>query len=185
MEYVITTEQPFEQIESRIVAALEQHGFAVQRTFSLRSATGSVSANENPEYSVFMIYGSHARQQPVGLITLYQRGGRTVIRPVLTPSADADMDAELVAVLVLSGLEFCVDVVGSEACIDSDHAAKGGSALLQDPVCGNWFRRHQAEAAVEYEGELYYVCCRLCREEFERDPAHYAWPEERGRGGTK
>jgi hypothetical protein len=52
------------------------------------------------------------------LLTIYQRGGRTVINPVLTSQADVDLDADLVAALTLSGLEFCVDVTGNEKCIN-------------------------------------------------------------------
>lgn len=65
-----------------------------------------------------MIYGTGASQQSQGLLTIYQRGGRTVINPVLSSPADADLDAELVAALTLGGLEFCVDVTGTEKCIN-------------------------------------------------------------------
>ena len=118
MEYVITTERPFPEIEILAVGALERHGFVVRRTFSLHSATRAARANGSPGYSVFMIYGTGASQQSQGLLTIYQRGGHTVINPVLSSPADADLDAELVAAFTLSGLEFCVDVTGTEKCIN-------------------------------------------------------------------
>ena len=70
-------------------------------------------------------------------------------------------------------LDFCVDVAGSEACIDPGPGSEGKAILVQDPICSKRFSREQAEAAIEYEGRLFYVCCPLCQAEFERDPAHY------------
>jgi hypothetical protein len=118
MKYVITTERPFPEIEILAIGALERLGIVVKRTFSLHSATRTESASRNPGYSVFMIYGTGASQQSRGLLTIYQRGGRTVINPVLTSQADVDLDADLVAALTVSGLEFCVDVTGNEKCIN-------------------------------------------------------------------
>ncbi len=118
MEYVITTEQPFEEIEALTKGALERQGFTVQRTFSLHSATRAASGQGHLGYSVFMLYGSDADRRPLGLLTLYQRGGQTVINPKLSPAAGADLDASLVGALVLDELELCVDVTGAERCID-------------------------------------------------------------------
>jgi hypothetical protein len=118
MEYVITSEQPFEEIEMLTVCALKRHGFVVQRTFSLHSATKAVTSSENPGYSVFMIYRTGVGQKPIGLITLYQRSGQTVINPVLTSPMGGDVDADLVAALVLGGLEFCVDAAGHDRCME-------------------------------------------------------------------
>ena len=117
MEYVITTARPLEEIETLTKGALERHGFSVQRTFSLHSATGAASGQGQPGYTVFLLYGPGAEQQPLGLLTLYRRGQQTVISPTLSPMADADVDANLVGALVLADLEVCVDTVGAEGCI--------------------------------------------------------------------
>lgn len=181
MEYVITTDQPFEEIEAVTVEALERQGWVVQRTFSLSSAVGAGGRDSgsskgtagNPGYSVLMLYGLGVRRRPLGLITLYQRGGQTVIRALPTPvenrrplsvdahdsitDQDADANAELVAALVLSGMEFCVDVADGQNCIDTREAGEGiaGSGrLIQDPVRGKWIDRGQAEAGLESEGRV-------------------------------
>jgi hypothetical protein len=118
MEYVITAERPFEEIETLTRGALERHGFTVQRTFSLQSATGAASGQEQPAYSVFLLCRSDAERQPVGVLTLYRRDAQTVIKPVLSLLADADAEAELVGALVLGDLEMCIDAVNAERCID-------------------------------------------------------------------
>lgn len=179
MEYVVTSGRCFEEVEALTVAALERQGVVVQRTFSLHSAVeGSTPAIEgtgsNPGYSVLMLHTSGVQRRPLGLLTLYQRGERTVIRPVLAQPMGEDMDADLVMALVLSGLEFCVDVAGAQDCIDPTGAVEDETVLLRDPVCGNWFDHGQAEAAIEHEGMLFYVCCPRCREKFERDPGRYS-----------
>jgi hypothetical protein len=140
MEYVITTEQPFEEVESRMVEALQQQGWVVHRTFSLRSAVGAARSGERtlsaqqdgaateagPGYSVLMLYASGAQRRSLGLLTLYQLQRRTVITfvphlpdgegtemdalSVPTTQPAANMDAELVVALALSGLDFCVGV---------------------------------------------------------------------------
>jgi YHS domain-containing protein len=179
MEYVVTSGRSFEEVEALTVAALERQGIVVQQTFSLHSAVeGSTPAIEgtgsNPGYSVWMLHTSGVQQRPLGLLTLYQRGEQTVINPVLAQPAGEDMDADLVMALVLGGLELCVDVAGSRDCIYPTKAAEDETVLLQDPVCGRWFDHDQAEAAIEHEGMLFYVCCPQCREKFERDPGRYA-----------
>ena len=118
MEYVISIEQPFEEIEALIKGALERHGFTVQRTFDLQSATGAVSEQERLGYSVFLLRRSDADHQPLGLLVLYRRGAQTVISPMLSLRSDADLEAELVGALVLGDLEMCVDAVGAKRCID-------------------------------------------------------------------
>jgi hypothetical protein len=140
MEYVVTTEQTFEGVESRMIDALQQQGMVVHRTFSLRSAVGASKSDDTvvtvshggagpdtgPGYSVLMLYLSDARNYLLGLVILYQQHRRTIIRfiPALpaedstdldTASAPAarplaDVDAELVTALALSGLDFCVGV---------------------------------------------------------------------------
>jgi YHS domain-containing protein len=199
MEYVITSNRPFEETEALLTAALEQQGLSVQRTFSLHSAVEAaaegVGNTENtggaPAYSVLMLYAPGIQNQPQGLLGLYQRGGHTVINPILTPteggwpssstvesqSTAVDADDALVSALVLSGLEFSVAGPTGEACIELDASGKEGAAsarLVQDPVCGKWQDVRQAEAGIEHEGVIYYVCCPLCREAFEREPGRYA-----------
>jgi YHS domain-containing protein len=203
MEYVITTDRAFDQIEALTIDALEQQGLIVQRTFSLRSAidagggnTDSVTSRQHseaagskPGYSVLMLYAVGDPGRPLGLVTLYERGGRTVINPVLTPpayeqsssagseEAAVDADAKLLVSLVLSGLDYCVDVAAGQQCIDprqvEDGVAHSGN-FVQDPVCRKWIEPGQAEACVEFQGKAYHVCCSLCKEEFERDPGRYA-----------
>jgi YHS domain-containing protein len=199
MEYVITANRPFEEIEALTTHALEQQGLVVHRTFSLRSAVGAAGGITNsvkgtgssPGYSVLMLYASGTQRRPLGFLTLYERGRRIVINPVLTPmdngrpalpvgegeAVSADADAEVVAALVLSELEFCVEVAKGEACIDpvasgEERAASG--RRFQDPVCGKWIDLRQAEAGIEHEGIIYHVCCSWCQEEFEREPGRYA-----------
>ena len=199
MEYVITSDRSFEEIEALTTDALEQRGLVVQRTFSLRSAVGSAGGKTSTldgtshslGYSVLMLYAAGTPRHPLGLITLYERGRWTVINPVLTPmengrpalpmhegkSASADADAELVAALVLSGLEFCVKVARGEDCIDPGASGEEDATagrLVQDPVCGKWIDLRQAQAGIEHEGAIYHVCCLLCQEEFERAPGRYA-----------
>ncbi len=110
MEYVITTERSFDEIEALTTGALERHGFSLDRTFSLRSATNAASGQGHPGYSVFMLYGPGADRRPLGLLTLYRSGWQTVISPMLTPASDADVNANLVGALVLDELELCVDI---------------------------------------------------------------------------
>lgn len=122
MEYVITSEQSFDEIEALTITALERHGLVVHRTFSLHSAAGTrTKAAEytqgSPGFSVLMLYTAGRLSQPVGLFTLYQRGARTVIVPALTADS-ADMDADLVGALLLADLGLCVEVSGSERCSD-------------------------------------------------------------------
>jgi hypothetical protein len=105
MEYVITSERPFGEIEALTRGALERHGFMVQQTFSLHSATGAADRPQQPGYGVFMLHDPGTLRQPLGLLTLYRRGRQVVIRPMLSSAADVDVDADLVGALVLAGLE--------------------------------------------------------------------------------
>jgi xanthine dehydrogenase accessory factor len=207
MEYLITNSLPFDQIEAKIVEALEQHGLWVQRTFSLRSAVAadrgqasalvqaeqSVASGGRPGYSVLMLYAAGALRRPLGLVTLYQQGTRTLINPVLTPECTplissvqagratggegTDAEADLVATLVRGGLDLCIAVAGEGGCVDPGLASENpnpATQLVQDPVCGKWLAREWSQAGIEYRGEVYYVCCPLCRDEFEGNPEHYA-----------
>jgi YHS domain-containing protein len=168
----------------------------VQRTFSLRSAvelsggaTETPSASDRkPSYTILLLYASALQRRPLGLLTLYERSGSTVISAVVTPQENgrpsspgsegpaADANADLMAALVRSGLDVCLEVAASEDCIALRAAAKESShsgRLVQDPVCGRWLALGQAEAAIEHDGKVHYVCCPLCKEGFERDPRRY------------
>jgi len=144
MEYVIRANRAFEEIEAQTIDALERQGFGVQRTFSLRSATGSGAGLDSgdPAYTVLMLYSSAPPRRPLGLVLLYQRAGCTVLRSMLAspgspgagaPADGADVGAELVAALVGGGLDFCVDAafdgsvgdgVERDRCIDAKRAAE-------------------------------------------------------------
>ncbi len=117
MEYVITIERPFEEIETLTRVVLERHGFAVERTFSL-SAAGVASGQERLGYSVFLLCRSDGDRRPLGLLTLYRRGAQTVINPMLSIVADADVEAELIGALVLGDMGMCIESAGFEGCID-------------------------------------------------------------------
>ncbi len=199
MEYVITARRPFEETEALVIAALRQQGLLVQRTFSLRSAAGAAEESastprgtgSSPGYSVLMLYALGTPRRPIGLLTLYERDRRTVIKPVIMPVeyprpespmgeaqlAPEDADADLVAALVLGGLELCVEVARGEECITAAAQSEEGATsgrMIQDPVCGKWIDMSQAEAGIEHEGVVYHVCCALCLKEFEREPGRYA-----------
>lgn len=45
--------------------------------------------------------------------------------------------------------------------------------MQRDPVCGRRLTRDEAYAVLEYEGVVHFLCCPLCRAEFENSPAHY------------
>jgi hypothetical protein len=130
MEFVVTARRPFEEIEAQTIDALEQQGFVVRCTFSLRSATGSgsSSAGRNPGYSVLLLYASGLEQKPLGLVTLYERGEKTVIRPgqVLAPAASGGQDAgaDLVAALVQAGFDLSMDAVDGAEPIDPGQIAR-------------------------------------------------------------
>jgi YHS domain-containing protein len=194
MEYVITADRPFQEIESQTIDALEQRGFVVQRTFSLGSAMAEGVGGNQPDagYTVLMLYRPGPRLQPIGLVTLYGRSGKTVLKSLLTEpttseawqlSGMEDVEAELAVALSVGGLDFCVHADGREDCIDPGQMVEGKAKLLQDPVCGKWFSLDQAHAAIEYEGAVYSLCCPLCQTEFERDPRRYTSIKPGGQRG--
>ncbi|HBT91878.1 MAG TPA: YHS domain-containing protein, partial [Candidatus Veblenbacteria bacterium] len=41
--------------------------------------------------------------------------------------------------------------------------------FIIDPVCKKKLRRKQEYAILKYGGSTYYVCCKVCQEEFERN----------------
>lgn len=204
-EFLIKTKRSFDEIETVIAEALERQGLAVQHTFSLRSAVGLSAADVSdtvsdqqgtdtagsPEYSVLMLHEVGAARRPLGLFTLYQRGGRTVASLVLTMrergplrsagaisvGADRDLVAELTSALVSSGLDFCLGHPHGDRCLSAEELVEIAALapwLVQDPVCGAWVERGDTAAHIEYGGEIYYACCPTCAMKLEADPARYA-----------
>lgn len=53
--------------------------------------------------------------------------------------------------------------------------------MLVDPISGDHVREHNAEAAAFYKGKLYYFCRQEHKEEFWKDPEHYAGRVSRGK----
>jgi YHS domain-containing protein len=174
MEYVVTNSQPFDEVEALAIRAL-QEGFVVQRTFSLHSVTSSINAEaeERPGYSVLMLYATGERQQVMGLVTLYERAGRTVIQPQLTAAGFRDADAEILAALGQGGLDLCVDATGGGRCTGSLPGSGQEEGRVRDPVCGKRFRPEDALIAMEYRGTRYYACCPDCKRKFEGNPERY------------
>ena len=126
MQYLITAERSFGEIEAQTIAVLEQLGFVVQRTFSLESATRSSGGGlyASPGYSVLMLYESGYLREPLGLVTLYEQDGQTVIHPLFTLPAGGDVEAEMVAALGQSGVDFCVKARDGETCLQPHEDAK-------------------------------------------------------------
>jgi len=118
MEFVITIDRPFEEIEGLTSAVLERHGFAVERTFSLQSAAGAAGQHEQPGYSVFLLSRSDGDRRPLGLLTLYRRGAQTVIRPILSLAADADVEAELIGSLIVGDMGMCIEAARTDGCTE-------------------------------------------------------------------
>ncbi len=121
MEYMLAADQPFQEIESQTVSALERGGFVVRRTFSLGSATGAGRDRNpgNPDYAVLMLYASGDQLRFLGLVTLHEREGRIVLRS-LPGSPSRDGEADLVAALTLGDLDFCVQAMSGKACIEPE-----------------------------------------------------------------
>ena len=46
--------------------------------------------------------------------------------------------------------------------------------MTTDPVCGMNVSEQRAVGKSEYKGRTYYFCSSRCKEQFERDPLHYA-----------
>lgn len=42
-----------------------------------------------------------------------------------------------------------------------------------DPVCKKKLRRKQEYAIIKYGGVVYHLCCKACKEEFERRPLQH------------
>ena len=43
--------------------------------------------------------------------------------------------------------------------------------MTRDPVCGMEIDEETAEYRSTYQGKTYFFCSRVCKEEFDRDPA--------------
>lgn len=185
MDYEFTANRPFDEIEARVIEALEQQGFTVQRTFSLHSVTGAGSGGGggNPGYTVLLLGTPDAPRLPLAVITLYETAGRAAIRSVaMLPTADEpcppplilDIQAKVVAALTLGGLDFCVRAARGDGCVDAGTDDNQRVELVRDPVCGIWFSRAQAYTVIEHAGVPYFFCSPSCQAEFERDPERFA-----------
>lgn len=176
MEYVIKNRQPFEVVEAQVIGVLRNMGFVVQCTFSLHSATASTKepAEARPGYSVLLLYAPEEPQRALGLVTLYERAGQTVIQPQLGAAGSRDAEAETLAALGQGGLEVCVEATGGGRCTESRSGPGAEEGWVRDPVCGKPLRPDEALVAVEYRGRRYYACCPQCRVKFERNPERYA-----------
>jgi YHS domain-containing protein len=53
-----------------------------------------------------------------------------------------------------------------------------------DPVCTKKLRRKQEYAILKYGGNVYHLCCKACKEAFEKHPIQYL-PEGRISVGQK
>jgi hypothetical protein len=142
MEYLIRSGEPFEQLEARVVGALGRNDVSVHRSFSLQSATqgehgsGPDAGDGPPGFSILWLYTCGAHRRPLALVTLYQRQGRTILRAMPAAAGGphrgapetADLEADLVAALVLDGLEICVGLDGRRGCVDAARVADGATA---------------------------------------------------------
>jgi len=45
--------------------------------------------------------------------------------------------------------------------------------MAKDPVCGMEVDEEKAPAKMEYKNKMYYFCCNICKEKFEKEPAKY------------
>lgn len=50
---------------------------------------------------------------------------------------------------------------------------KKNNSVLRDPVCGKKINPNKAYAKVKHGKETYYLCCKLCQSEFEKDPKKF------------
>jgi len=49
--------------------------------------------------------------------------------------------------------------------------------MVKDPVCGMMINSQSAAASIEYKGQTYYFCSKMCKAMFEREPEKYIKPE--------
>lgn len=52
--------------------------------------------------------------------------------------------------------------------------------MVKDPVCGMELDPEKAVTSCTYQGETYYFCAEICRDEFVKDPKKFL--DKRGRG---
>jgi hypothetical protein len=115
MNYVFSSNQPFDQIESQAIEALEQQGFSVQRTFSLRSAAGTAEdSGSSPGYSVLLLHSAGHQRQPMGSVHLLEQGEQFVIRPDLTLADSDDRYAAVIEALVSAVLNISAEASKTE-----------------------------------------------------------------------
>lgn len=50
-------------------------------------------------------------------------------------------------------------------------------------VCKKKVNANKAYAKVNYNGEVYFLCCPLCQREFEKEPEKFVRESNRKRGG--
>ena len=126
MDYVITSNQPFDEIESQAIEALEQQGFSVQRTFSLRSAARATEdSGRSPGYSVLLVHAAGRQWQPLGSLHLLEQGERFVLRPDLALADNDDTRATVIIALVLAGLDICAEASEAQGCTELGRAISG------------------------------------------------------------
>jgi hypothetical protein len=135
MEYLISSKGSFREIETRTVEAFQRAGLLVQRTFCFSPPTpggdrqqgGLGESREDPGYTVLMLYRAEPPQSPLGLVSLYGRGGQVVLKSQMAApetgeaghaGESQDLEAELAAALSLGGLDLCVHAAGGRDCID-------------------------------------------------------------------
>ena len=53
--------------------------------------------------------------------------------------------------------------------------------LYIDPVCKKKLRKKQEYAILKYRGNVYHFCCKVCKEQFEKNPAEYVPEEDKNR----
>jgi YHS domain-containing protein len=46
--------------------------------------------------------------------------------------------------------------------------------MVKDPVCGMDVNEHDSRFSTNWEGQKYYFCSDQCKQEFDREPRHYA-----------
>jgi len=46
--------------------------------------------------------------------------------------------------------------------------------MVRDPVCGMDVNEHDSRFSTNWEGQKYHFCSDQCKQEFDREPRHYA-----------
>lgn len=50
--------------------------------------------------------------------------------------------------------------------------------MERDPVCGMYLLEVNNELKSNFEGQVYYFCCRSCKEAFDKNPLLYLYKEK-------